>query len=69
VKRWRVVSPRESDSDDNDAEVTEEEIDDTPLTKANIPKIVEAVLSNLPSEDSDPTNDDNQDAPRLGKQL
>jgi len=69
VKRRRVVSPRESDSDDNDAEVSEEEIDDTPLTEADIPTIVEAVLSSLPTEDSAPTDDDNQDAPHLGKQL
>jgi len=40
----------------------------TPLTKADILKIVEAVLSNLLTEDSDST-DDNQDNSHLAKDV
>ena len=41
---------------DEAAEIMEEEGDDTLLMKADIPKIVEAVLSNLLTEDSDSTD-------------
>ena len=52
---------RESDSEDNT-----EEIDDTPLTKADIPKIVDAVLSNFSTEGIS-SMDDSQDNPHLGE--
>ena len=44
-----------------------EEVDDTPLRKANIPTIVNAVLSNFSMEGTT-SKDDSQDISRLGEQ-
>ena len=44
-KHQRVATIREPESDSSTSE-DDEEFDDNPLTKANIPKIVEAVISN-----------------------
>ena len=54
AKRQRAVANtrRESDSED-----TSEEVDDTPLTRADIPKIVDAVLSNFSTEDDSQAGD------------
>ena len=52
---------RESDSEDDT-----EEIDNTPLTKADIPKIVDAALSNFSTEGIT-SMDDSQDNPHLGE--
>ena len=61
-KRQRLADTRrESDSEDDT-----EEIDDTPLTKADIPKIVNAVLSNFSTKGIS-SMDDNQDNPHLGE--
>ena len=49
------------------SEVMEEEFDDTLLSRADIPKIIEAVLGN-PMENSDAT-DNSRDNPHLDKQL
>ena len=55
-KRQRLADTRrESDSED-----------DTPLTKADIPKIVDAVLSNFSTEGIG-SMDDSQDNPHLGE--
>ena len=51
---------RESDSE------TKTEADDTPLTRADIPKIVDAVLNNL-STDGASSRDDSHDNPHLGE--
>jgi len=48
AKRQHVANPQESESEEVEAEATEEEFDNTPLTRAYIPKIVEAVLGNHP---------------------
>jgi len=61
-----VANPRESKSEEVEAEATEEEFDNTLLTRMDIPKIVEAVLSNLPVENSY-TTDDSGDNLHLGK--
>jgi len=55
VKRQRVTNPQESESEEVEAEATEEEFDNTPLTRVNIPKIIEAVLGNLPVDNSNTT--------------
>ena len=52
---------------DSDSEDDTEEADDTPLTKADIPTIVDAVLSNISTEGTS-TRDDNQDNSHLGEQ-
>jgi len=57
-KRQRVANLRESESEELEADAT--------LTRANIPKIVEAVLGNLPVGNSD-TTDDSGDNLHLGK--
>ena len=44
----------------------EREVDNTPLTKANIPTIVNAVLSNITKEDIS-SGDDRQDISHLGE--
>ena len=52
---------RESDSEDDT-----EEINDTPLITADIPKIVDIILSNFSTEDTS-SMDDSQDNPYLGE--
>jgi len=56
------VCEKESESSSGD---DNEEFDDAPLTKANIPKIVEAVLNNIPNR-SEATQEE-QDNPHLGE--
>ena len=53
--QWMANSHHEMDSEDDT-----EEVDDTLLTKANIPTIVDAILSNF-SMESTSTNDDRED--------
>ena len=55
-------SRRDSDSDDDYTE----ELDHTPLTKADIPSIVNAVLSNISTEGNS-SRDDSQDVSHLGE--
>ena len=62
AKRHRAANSRcDSDSEDDT-----EEPDDTPLTKANIPTIVIAVLSNISTEGTSSRND-SQDVSHLGE--
>ena len=51
-----------SDNEDN------VEVDGTPLTKANIPKIVDTILSNFSMEGTS-SRDDSQDNPHLSEKL
>jgi len=57
--------PDEVSSSDSDGEV----FDDAPLTRADIPKIVEAVMSQFPKEGGDESeqDDENEENPHLGK--
>jgi len=57
--------PDEVSSSDSDSEV----FDDAPLTRADFPKIVEAVMSQFPKEGSDESeqDDENEGNPHLGK--
>jgi len=57
--------PDEVSSSNSDGEV----YDDAPLTRANIPKIVEAVMSQFPKEGGDESeqDDENEENPHLGK--
>jgi len=62
-KRRRVATIQETESDSATSD-NDEEIDDTPLTRADIPKIVEAVINNIPKE-GDGSPEDN--SPHLGE--
>ena len=47
-----VASTREPKSDFSTSD-NDKDFDDTPLTRADVPKIVEAVISNIPKETED----------------
>ena len=55
-----VNSCHDLDSEDNT------EVYDTPFTKADIPMIIDAVLSNISTEDTS-SKDDSQDISHLGE--
>ena len=59
-----VASIREPESDFSTGN-NDKDFDDTPLTRADVPKIVEAVNSNIPKETEDP-EEKSQDNPHLG---
>ena len=60
AKRQRLREQSPSTSEDEEGEV----FDDAPLTKADIPKIVEAVMNQFPKE-SDDSQNQSQDNPHL----
>ena len=63
-QRRRVATQRESDADESEQlDENESELDSNhegrnPLTQADIPRIVEAVLSNLPTRETSPPTQD-----------
>ena len=62
-KRLRTTTPVREEESESSSGDNNEEFDDTPLTKADIPKIVEAVLNNIPNG-SEETQEE-QDNPPL----
>ena len=64
-KCQRRSSTHEQVRDDSSSSKDEEDFDDTPLTKANIPKIIEAVFNQF----GHGSQDDDQENPNLGEYL
>ena len=66
AKRQRAGTVANTRHESN-SEDASEEVDDTPLTRADIPKIVDAVLSNFSMEGTSPKDDSQADGLHLGE--
>ena len=63
-QKWRRVATTREPESDSATSKGDEEIDETPLIRADIPKIVEAVINNIPKEGNGPPEVDD---PHLGE--